>query len=286
MSFFNKIVKSVEDATDIGKLDAIVERRVQQYEREIDKLTQDIRRLPSEEEIKKMEQDVIDLCFLAYDKEAGVYMGRAVNADWKEGGGNNLEVRKRMLNRELENRRGKLAGAMAGLRASTQLQFDSLVSNIRQEEHEIKATLPTDSSTIESQFNALRQKLGGLVGPNFPGGLAQFDALVNGAVEDQLSTLKEFILDENKRLTAEAIHDFRQDSFNILFNSLYLQITQTTSEVKATLATTAASDPDNRVITPEVVESVRKEMDHAMSSLLTDLRKINRLEKSIVTLMN
>ncbi len=148
MSFFNKIAKTVGDAAEIGKLDAIVERRVQQYDRETDQLTQEIRRILSEEEIKKMEQDIIDRCLLAYDKEAVPYMGRAVNADWLEGGGNNLEVRKRMLNRELQNRRGKLAGAMAGLRASTQLQLDSLVTNIRQAEQEIKATLPTDSPTM------------------------------------------------------------------------------------------------------------------------------------------
>eukprot|EP01040_Poterioochromonas_malhamensis_P010675 gene10675-11628_t len=273
MSFFNKIAKTVGDAAEIGKLDAIVDRRVQQYDREINKLTEEIRRLPSEEEIKKMEQDVIDLCFLAYDKEAGAYMGRAVNADWKEGGGNNLEVRKRMLHRELENRRGKLAGAMAGLRASTQLQLDSLVSNIRLAEQEIKATLPTDTPTIEAGLSALRQKLSGLVGPNFPGGLVQFDALVNGAVEDQLSALKEFIFDENKRLTAEAIQEFRQDSLNIWYNSVYLQIHEATNTVKSQLTTNTSNDPNNKVITALVVEDVRRDLDEAMSNILKSLKK-------------
>eukprot|EP01040_Poterioochromonas_malhamensis_P011719 gene11719-12789_t len=425
MSIFNRIAKSVGDAAEIGKLDAIVDRRVQQYDREIDKLTQDIRRLPSEEEIKKMEQDVIDRCLFA-----------AVNADWKEGGGNNLELRKRVLNRELQKRRGKLSASMDDLRASTQFQLDTIVVAIRQAEQEIKTALPTDLPTIEGQFVALRQKLGGVVGPNFPGGLAQFDAIVDGAVEDQLSALKEFILDENKRIrefienvadirnldaivdrrvqqydreinqkiqalrrhlsqeeidnieqeiidrclfaydkeaggymgkavnadwkekrrgklsasmairqveqeikatlpndlptiegqfvalrqklggvvgpnfpgglaqfdaivdgaveaqlntlkshilseneriTAEAINEFRQESFNILFNSLYVQITQTTNVVKRNIGIDVAHDPDNKVITPEVVDRVRRDMDRAVSSFLNDLRRINQI---------
>lgn len=281
---FGKIVKTVEHAAktvekavDIGKLDAIVDRRVQQYDREINQKVQELRRLLSQEEIDNIELEIIDRCLLAYDSEAVPYVGRAVNADWMEGGGNTVEVRKRMLNRELQKRRGKLAASMGDLRASTQFQLDTIVVAIRQVEQEIKATLPTDLPTIERQFVALRQKLGGVVGPNFPGGLAQFDAIVDGAVEAQLNTLKSHILSENERITAEAINEFRQESFNILFNSLYVQITQTTNAVKHNIGIDVAHDPDNKVITPEVVDRVRRDMDRAVSSFLNDLRRINQI---------
>lgn len=101
----------------------------------------------------------------------------------------------------------------------------------------------------------------------------QFDALVNGAVEDQLRALKEFILDENERLTAEAIEEFRQDSLNIWYNSVYLEIQEATNTVKSQLTTNTSNDPNNKVITALVVEDVRRDLDEAMSNILKSLKK-------------
>lgn len=277
MSFFKAIASGIEKTAEIGKLDKIVERRVAQYEREVTDLIQNLRKIYTPEQIAELEQQVIDRCLRDYDGEAVPYMGRAVNPDWKEGGGDNLEVRKRMLNRDLEKRRGKLAAAVNTLKGQIQIQLDSLTVFIQQSEHQIKSTLPSDQTTIDNQFAALRQNVAGLVSSNYPGGLAQFDALANGEIEQQLKNTRDLILGENQRLRVKAIRDYRQKAFTKLYDALYVGVAQTANTVKADLKIDDNTGTGSNIITVEVIEDVRKEMDHVVSRILSDFRSMNDL---------
>jgi hypothetical protein len=106
------VLGKVEGGAQILKLDKIVQRRVEQYDGEIDELILKLSGILFENEVMPMEQQVVERCLAKYDEEAVHFMGHALNPNWREGGGDNLEVRKRMLLRELEKKKFKLPHAV------------------------------------------------------------------------------------------------------------------------------------------------------------------------------
>jgi regulator of replication initiation timing len=180
----------------ILKLNKIVESQMEEYDREIDELIQKLDRLLYENEVIHMEQQVVDNCLANYDEEAVPYMGHPVDPNWRAGGGDNLEVRKRMLLRELDKKRSRLSLAVEEnnrrLRADLQRYLDAAHKFAR----ETISILPLPLEelqrhfvTLDQQFDSMAKETSPITERSYPDGVIGFDYSVRGELVKEVEKL-------------------------------------------------------------------------------------------------
>jgi hypothetical protein len=115
MSIFGKIAGAVTNTIEISTLDDIVGNLLRICDKRLEEISNDpqIGEITTEE--AKAYEDRIFLQVLGdYDSKAirAIGGGKSIATTWNEGGGGNLEVRKRILNRGLEAKRGVLLSSL------------------------------------------------------------------------------------------------------------------------------------------------------------------------------
>jgi hypothetical protein len=269
----SKLVKSVStavgDGVQIGKLDSIVSRRVEQYESLVSDFLENLSQMRSEEESLKAENDFITICLNDYDKEACPYMGRPVNDDWINGGGDNLEVRKRMLNRQLQALRGKLAEAVQTFNTQVNLQLESQQASIQDFEKQLRLKLPCGEAVFTTEYQTFSDKADQQILLTFSGGYIGLNRLCNNALEDSLNAVKNRISQENNILTEKAIQEFRRKMLRQYLTVLRDQVVQTGDRFKSTVLT--EDDVKTDLITPAVILELHKQVDALTQMCLADI---------------
>ncbi len=198
MNFIKSVAGKLDDPMQNAKLDKINDRRVDQYDREIDELIRNQHHMYTAEEVAHLEQEVIDHCLNDYDKEAVPYIGRAVHENWREGGGDNLEVRKRMLLRELEKRRGRLGAAVTEVNNRTRAELEGYFQRIGQSEGIIQESLPTDFGTIVNHYSHLKNELAGAITAHHHQGYDHYDTFVHHQLGNALRDAQNRTVDSNR----------------------------------------------------------------------------------------
>lgn len=198
MNFIKSVAGKLDDPMQNAKLDKINDRRVDQYDREIDELIHNQHHMYTPEEVAHLEQGVIDHCLNDYDKEAVPYIGRAVHENWREGGGENLEVRKRMLLRELEKRRGRLGAAVTEVNNRTRAELEGYFQRIGQSEGIIQESLPTDFGTIVNHYSHLKNELAGAITAHHHQGYDHYDTFVHHQLGNALRDAQNRTVDSNR----------------------------------------------------------------------------------------
>lgn len=191
---------------EIPKLQKIIDRRVDQFEREINHLIKGLDRLRTHEEVKAMEDEVIEHCLRDYDGEAVPFMGHPCNPNWRDGGGDNLEVRKRMLLRELEKKRGKLGNAVDKFNASLHQELNAFMEVISHFTHGTEQQLPLSSEELQHRVDALYRDLDQLArSHNYSEGYNAFDFKVKGELVQGITAAVTAVCQTNNELT-EKLH--------------------------------------------------------------------------------
>jgi hypothetical protein len=286
MSIFNRITSVVDNPAQIAKLQKIIDRRLEQYDIEINVIIDSCDRIRVSEEILEMEQTVIDRCLTDYDKEACPYMGREINSNWMEGGGDNLEVRKRVLYRELNSKRGKLATVLNQRFEKARSQYESYCIVIEHFETSTLSLLPMNPSSLETMIEEnLFQELDHSVRTNgYKQGFDQFNHFMNGSLWNIYSASRQRLINQNDSILKEKKEAFHKKYMESLFTVLHDKILKTTEEFENSITMeeedeklfTSSSSVPNRAI-----EDVRVEIDTVIGSLLEEL-KVNFVSFSSV----
>jgi hypothetical protein len=166
MNFLNKVAKGAQQGVEIAKLDAIVQRRVQEYENETTEIVNRAVVVLSAEEIKVKEDEIAARCMIGYDREACPYMGRPIQDTWKEGGGDNLEVRKRILSRKLEALRGSLLTQLETKFRDIQAKILLVKNFFQNHESTLIVKLPLKEVDLYNEFSAVPDVLQPLILPH------------------------------------------------------------------------------------------------------------------------
>jgi hypothetical protein len=270
MNFLKNVATAVGDAAEIGKLDKIVERRVNAFDRYVDECIKNLSVMHSEQEAAVMEMNIIGRCYNEYDSEACQFIGRPVNANWQEGGGDNLEVRKRMLKRQLEAKRGKLLEGIRAYNNTVRAQLNAYLTAIDQFGKQIREQLPCTQVVVGIKFDTFVQQLDAQIRPTCPDGFAGLNRTSNGALQTALTNVKVAIDQQNAILTAKFIGEYRRSMLQKFVGTLRQQIVQTNNQFKANELTAENRAPTD-LITSSIVLDLHKQMDALMESSLSDL---------------
>jgi hypothetical protein len=206
------LLGKVAKAADILKLDKIVERRVEQYDRRIGEIIEKLDRIYYENEVVAIEHEVMEICLAKYDEEAVPYIDRHLNSNWRGGGGGNLEVRKRMLLRELEKRRFKLFEAVEQknklLRDDLQRYLDVTYGFIQ----DSLPLLPLSLNELQTHFSLLGKLLDALARETsannnqlttYPKGHLEFDFAVHGELVTEMGKAFSSLITRNEELSRQ-----------------------------------------------------------------------------------
>jgi hypothetical protein len=218
------VLGKVESGAQILKLEKIVQRRVEQYDREIDELILKLSGILFENEVVPMEKEVVERCLAKYDEEAVPFMGHALSANWREGGGDNLEVRKRMLLRELEKKKFKLPHAVEQHNKVLRADLRSYLEIADKFAEDTQAILPLPLEELRNHFFKLNQELDNLArrpttaGANlsYADGHLAFDYAVRGELVKEMQTIFTRLEIRNEELTRQLHRERLQSYLNVL----------------------------------------------------------------------
>eukprot|EP01040_Poterioochromonas_malhamensis_P011851 gene11851-12928_t len=260
---------AVNHTVQISKLDKIVERRVQDYESYVNDYTHNLAEINPEEKAKEAEEQFISRCLSNYDKEACEYMGRPVNDNWMEGGGDNLEVRKRMLNRQLQARRGQLVEAVSSFNKTATAQLEVYLVMIQNFERQLRYKLPCGDPILRNEYQTFMDQLDQQIILTFAGGYHGFNRMCNNALETAINEMKSRVALENNAFAEKAIQEFRQKMLRQYLTVLREQVTEARDRFK--LKFLEERDVKTDLVTPAVILDLNKQIDILTQQCLTDI---------------
>lgn len=211
MNLLKSVSKGIEKAVEIEKLDLIVERRVKQYEKEVQQVIDTPGLYLNDEQVVAREEEIINLCLEKYDGEACPYMKKQCEPTWRDGGGNNLEVRKRMLLRELNSRRGKLATGLAQRKIDIDNKIAIVDSYFSRFETNTMMKLPLRPSDLKIDLDTFLPDVNVLLAPYDFAGL---NTIVQGRFLTQQQELMTKIQNRNQELIQTEVNRLRLETIN------------------------------------------------------------------------
>lgn len=181
-------------AVEINKLDLIIERCVKKYEKGINECFLNSGIQLTDDQILVNEEAIISKCLEKYDNEACEFMGRKINKNWKEGGGDNLEIRKRILFRKLTEMKGQLMAKVHELRA----KLDSFLAYIQIFEKMVVMKVPLNDEQLAIEIDKFPIELAEILKPY------TFESM-NTLVDNQLRFKRDSMFENIKNTNAEVI---------------------------------------------------------------------------------
>lgn len=220
MAFFKKLAKdiekvgqqainAIEDSALIPQLDKINAQCLEQFEVELRNVVSETSRIINTEEIAEREQSKVDLILQAYDHDACPIVGRPVNENWRDVPGEVIEVRKRMLNRELEKRRGSLQKMfLADLRYAAYLFEDEQITVARKSKEDLQHSYPLPINEAEERIASIRRHAENHVNLAY-GDMAGFDnkLIRSNLLAEVLNVVAIDIRHDNKIATTKYFQD-------------------------------------------------------------------------------
>lgn len=272
MSFLGKLAKGIQETIEIEKLEKINERRVKQYEELIENIINGAKNKGSilnNDEAARFEQESIDICLKSYDEEACPYMGRAVNENWAEEGGNNLEIRKRMLNRELQKKRGHIVTVFGPMQQQIIADHELYIGAIRNYQQQVASALPLSPDELKDSFSDFHAKLDTIIRTKYSDGIEFFDRFVKGRLTTQLAAARVEITAQNNQIIAKRQDVFEEKVFQDLYVRLQQSIIDRANKLKENLD---QSGPDY-IMTNEFVDRLHNHIDQYVVRLTNEIQK-------------
>ena len=159
--------------TELSDLDRIVAHLMRELDDEINWYEND-GTPPTAEQAKEWEDERFAAYQQQYDGKAKDKCGRDPANDQ-----DNISVRKRMLGRQQESRRGKLfarfSDDVAGLVVKASMTLQNCVESLAELQSNLTDNLPLKASIIASEFTALNVRLEDSINASFPDGVAGLD---------------------------------------------------------------------------------------------------------------
>jgi len=173
---------------------------------------------PTKAQAKDWEDEKFAAYQREYDEKAKDKTGRDPKDDQ-----DNIAVRKRILGRQQESRRGNLfsrfSDDVAGLVVKAALTLKNCVESLAELQTNLAEQLPVKASFITSEFAALHTRLEDSIGASFPDGVAGLDNYDDELPEDipsytdfklSVEASQEEILNANSTAITEAIAEFKK----------------------------------------------------------------------------
>jgi division protein CdvB (Snf7/Vps24/ESCRT-III family) len=189
--FLKSLAKAAGNAIDISHLDGIVEDLTKEFDRCMSELSNSSIPLS---EVSGKEEELIQRLLDDYDKRLKKD-GESVQPNWVEGGGSNNEVRKRMLNRNLQRKRGKVHREMEGRMEVVKSRVDSLVAAVEDTTQkyltELTTSFPMAVSRNQATAAASSQVAASIEAKTFQDSIeTQIPSLVRRVYEDRCKELQ------------------------------------------------------------------------------------------------
>ena len=221
MNLLKSVSKGIEKQIEIDKLELIIERRIKQYDKEVQEVIDTPNLYLTNEEILIREEEIINRCLEKYDGEACPYMKKQCEPTWRDGGGNNLEVRKRMLLRELNSRRGKLAAGLAQKKADIDTRMAIVKDFILKFETNVMLKLPLSSTALKTELDSFIPDVNVLLAPY---DFATLNTISNGQLVNQHTEMVEKITKRNQELIEDEINRLRVNTIQKAATAIHLEI--------------------------------------------------------------
>jgi polyhydroxyalkanoate synthesis regulator phasin len=178
-SFFSKITNVVGDAYERINLDAANKEIIDGFDAKV-KSYMDASTDLSIEDAQRLEQQWMNAGNAKYDEKALSITGRRIPANWSEGDPDLICVRKRMLNRQFNERKGRLYEGVKNSAALTVWRLNDLKFNcVRSVENfdlRCRDSMPLNHSRLRDDYNEMISELQAKISDEYPGGLSRFQS--------------------------------------------------------------------------------------------------------------
>lgn len=159
---------------ELSHLDTVVDELAAKFDGMVEGFESEIP--PTPEEASAWEEEKIAGLNEEYDEKAKGITGRDPEDDQ-----DNMAVRKRMLNRKLGARKGKLLGRFGDAIADMQAKAVSVLTDIcggalNEFENDIKGRMPIKGSDLQEAFAAMKASVDDDVNAAYPGGVDALDS--------------------------------------------------------------------------------------------------------------
>mmetsp|Transcript_24527 Transcript_24527/g.40890 ORF Transcript_24527/g.40890 Transcript_24527/m.40890 type:complete len:259 (-) Transcript_24527:122-898(-) len=212
-----KVGHAMANPTELKDLDKIVHFLIKQFEDQIDGFEND-GTPPTADQAKEWEDERIEAFQNDYDRRAKDLCNRDP-VDKHD----NIAVRKRILGRKMEARRGKLFARFSddvqALTVKAALTLKRCVEGLAELESSITEQLPLKNSYIASEFTALKDRLEEDIIASFPEGVTGLDNYDDELPEGvpsyvdfkaSVDASQEQLLEANVAAVAEALAAYKQ----------------------------------------------------------------------------
>jgi len=238
LTSIGKVTSAIANPFELGDLDNIVNDLARKYDNLIASATNP--EVPSEADCNAAEEGWRAQLVAEYDEQS-----RAVCHRTQANDDDNIAVRRRILNRQINARHGLLfaryTGAIQDRRALAANTIRACIASLDAMKETVRAAMPNTPDFIRTQYEALEVEMTTQVNATYPGGEAALDKFDDG-LPDGLPSMVGFrtkvmlarnaSLEENERAVEKAVvqikHAIRETTIE--------QLTAAIAAIKATLS--------------------------------------------------
>jgi hypothetical protein len=279
-NFFKTITKGVGDAVERVQLDAAISEIVDGYDRKVNAYMSAGTDLSSED-AERLEKEWMYAANAMYDERALKITGRRVPANWHEGK-DLIVVRKRMLNRQLDQRKGRLFEGVKNSHATmvwrlSDLKF-SCERSIESFEMHMRDHMPILPATLHKDYDEMISVLQTKINEEYPGGLSRFqaDSVTNNGVSawHEINVQAHKVLEDLLAINAISIEQTKNEMLRKVVSKLVNDLRVHAREMAEQLV--GGVVPDTPVI--PIAEAVESATSPSTMPLLDFLNHTERLE--------
>lgn len=236
MSFFKNIGSAISSASEKSDLDAINSKLLSECDSEMKTFIRDKESITLVE-AETFERDLFERLNSEYDKKASKAVGRPVPATWNAGGQDNLEIRKRILNRSLDAKKGHIFSSINKGLDDMKAHFGVVLRNAEQlmtafsvSTHELMPLKAIDlHDMIEKNVAEIKESMNAA----FPGGypkLVEYASLTPADIEtfavfnQRQPTMAKELVNANAQAISEACVNYRKEFRLKMLEKMQMQI--------------------------------------------------------------
>eukprot|EP01031_Cornospumella_fuschlensis_P027340 gene27340-33025_t len=260
--------KAIKGNVQLVQLDTIVTNTVKDFDKKISKQTFETGM--SKEDVSALEATMIENAFESYDRRAAREVGGKVPADWSGDNKDPMAVRKRMLRRELEKRKGILLQLFEGTNSGKLAEIEAFLRGLEEINGNFYRSLefPMPQSALKTAIVDHEIALLGQINERFLGGLDALDSqsiplkgeAAGSIFMQRVRTMAAEALNENQNTTTQARNAYAKRTLARVQDHLQKQLKEISITVAAeTDAALSFCDTDERQQTREVLQEAFKQ---------------------------